>query len=424
MRGGLGPPPYGRELLEFGCGVKAYPPARTEGYWRVRWEEAGRRRDTTARSRAEAIIKATELVERLGRGTPTDLARATGAELVAHYLDPARQPPRVEQWSERHRDEQARYCHLYVEPLVGPIPCRKLTRLDFQRIIDQAPTPSVASHLKRCITSLVSAGLDEGHLLARQDVLRGVRWHRDDNTPRESGGPAITDAEIPRTDDVHNLARAAAEHTGVCWRELEILLVAYTGLRWGEHVALTADRIDTDGRRVTVDRQIVETRSKLKLTLPKGRRRRITMYPAVTAAGVDLAAMVERRLAELPADGLLFPAPRGGWARRSNYGRNTWDPAAIAAAWPRSEHGRWAWTFHSLRHVFATWALNQPGLRIEDVSRLLGHSSIRVTQDVYVHIADNLYQRFYNATEERPVAQQGIETGPSRVVSPAGRLGP
>ena len=44
-------------------------------------------------------------------------------------------------------------------------------------------------------------------------------------------------------------------------------------------------------------------------------------------------------------------------------------------------------------------ALNQPGLRIEDVSRLLGHSSVRVTQDIYIHIHNDLYTRFYTATE-------------------------
>jgi site-specific recombinase XerD len=49
--------------------------------------------------------------------------------------------------------------------------------------------------------------------------------------------------------------------------------------------------------------------------------------------------------------------------------------------------------------VFATWALVQPGLRLEDVSRLLGHSGTRVTQDVYVHVHDDVYQRFYEATE-------------------------
>ena len=122
------------------------------------------------------------------------------------------------------------------------------------------------------------------------------------------------------------------------------------------------------------------------------------MYPAVTPGGVDLTTMIDRRLAELEEDGIVFPAPRGGWARRSNYGRNTWDPAATTIDWPRSDDGRWHWTFHSLRHVFATWALNQPGLRIEDVSRLLGHSSTRVTQDIYIHVHDDLYQRFYSAT--------------------------
>ena len=91
--------------------------------------------------------------------------------------------------------------------------------------------------------------------------------------------------------------------------------------------------------------------------------------------------MLEWRLAELPEDGLVFPAPRGGWARRSNYGRSTWDPAAVSVDWPRGDDGHWLWTFHSLRHVFATWALDQPGLRVEDVSRLLGHSSTRVTQE-------------------------------------------
>jgi integrase len=82
------------------------------------------------------------------------------------------------------------------------------------------------------------------------------------------------------------------------------------------------------------------------------------------------------------AGGLVFPSPTGKWPRRSNYRRNTFNLAAEAAGWPRRPDGRRAWTFHSLRHVFATWALSRPGARIEDVSRLLGHSTVRVTQDL------------------------------------------
>lgn len=386
-----------REVLEFDHGVAAYPPGESGGYWRIRWEESRRRRDTTAKSRSAAIAKATEIVERLARSTPTELGRARGTDLVAHYLDPQRRPPRVHQWSEKHRDDQTRYCELYVRPVIGNVPCRDLSRTDFQTIIDQARTASVAQHLRRCLTGLVGAGLEEGYLLVRQDLLRGVRWHGELVAPAEPADHAVTQEEIPTTQAVHALAAATAERTGIWWRELQILLVAYSGVRWGEHAALRAEQVDLDRRRVRVDRQVIETRNALKETLPKGRRRRTTMFPACTPAGVDLEAMVKRRLHEMGAGDLLFPAPRGGWARRSNYGRFTWDPAAEEVGWPRGGRS-WLWTFHSLRHVFATWALHEAGIPVEDLSRLMGHSSTRVTQDVYIHVRGDMFDRFFEAT--------------------------
>src|SRR5438445_7462317 len=88
-----------REVLEFECGVSAYAPASAAGYWRLRWVEAGRRRDTTAKSRTEAMAKAGELVERLSSGTPTSLGSSRGSVLVARYLDPGRRPARGRAWS-------------------------------------------------------------------------------------------------------------------------------------------------------------------------------------------------------------------------------------------------------------------------------------------------------------------------------------
>ena len=119
---------------------------------------------------------------------------------------------------------------------------------------------------------------------------------------------------------VHELAAAAAGLTGVWWRELQILLVAYSGIRWGEHIALTWEQVDPDRRRIRLDRQVVEARNRLLPTLPKGRRRRITMFPVTTPGGVALAELVQRRLDELEFEfgELMFPAARGGWMRRSN----------------------------------------------------------------------------------------------------------
>ena len=205
----------------------------------MRWREDGRRRETTAGSRDAAVAKAAELVDRLGLGAPTDLGRAPGSALVAHYLDATRRPARGRPWSERHREEQESYCRRFVTPVLGSVECGRLTRADFQRILDRASTRSVADHLRRCLTALVAAGLEEGFLLARQDVLRGVHW-RDEagEDPALEHGRLVEEADIPTAAAVHAVAVAAATRSQLWWRELEVLLVAYSGLRWGEHAAI------------------------------------------------------------------------------------------------------------------------------------------------------------------------------------------
>jgi site-specific recombinase XerD len=54
-------------------------------------------------------------------------------------------------------------------------------------------------------------------------------------------------------------------------------------------------------------------------------------------------------------------------------------------------------TPHTLRRTFGSHLLNR-GLRLEDVSKLLGHSNIRVTQECYAELLDKtVEERFYAA---------------------------
>jgi hypothetical protein len=212
-----------REVLELECGVSAYEPASRSGYWRLRWLEAGRRRDTTATSRAEAVAKAGELVERLSAGTPTSLGSARGSALVARYLDPGRRPARGRAWSERHRKEQESYCRRFVVPVIGEVPVRRLARAHMQAIVERAATKSVGEHLYRCVSAMVGCGLEEGLLLVRQDVLRGVHWRApdvaevdlDDEDAWERSARAVEEADIPTATGVHQLATAADAQRGV-----------------------------------------------------------------------------------------------------------------------------------------------------------------------------------------------------------------
>jgi hypothetical protein len=81
------------------------------------------------------------------------------------------------------------------------------------------------------------------------------------------------------------LALVPEDHHELWWRELQLLLVAYSGLRWGEHTGLVGSQFDVDRRRISVSRQIIDARSGLIPSLPKGRQQRVTMFPEVTPAG-------------------------------------------------------------------------------------------------------------------------------------------
>ena len=96
---------------------------------------------------------------RPGAGPPTGPG-PPGTALVRHYLDPTRRPLRGRALSVRHREEQEAYCRRSVAPVIAEVELRQLSRSHFARVLG-ALTPSVASQLRRCLTAMVAAGLEE-----------------------------------------------------------------------------------------------------------------------------------------------------------------------------------------------------------------------------------------------------------------------
>jgi integrase len=82
----------------------------------------------------------------------------------------------------------------------------------------------------------------------------------------------------------------------------------------------------------------------------------------------------------------------------SNFRRDVLKRAYAAAGW-RDADGKGAWVWHSLRHVFCTTALFTWKLEPTDVARMAGHSSYRVTLDMYVGSTAGVLDRARAATE-------------------------
>lgn len=133
------------------------------------------------------------------------------------------------------------------------------------------------------------------------------------------------------------------------------------------------------------------TRTVLKVALAKGRRRRIATNPAITpAASTSPPSSTNGSLNSTGPTTSSSPHPKAAGPEGRTTGATPGTPPGprhrLCPAPTAANAG--TGTFHSLRNVFATWALIQPGLRLEHVSRLLGRPP---PQDIYIHV-DFRYQ--------------------------------
>jgi len=294
---------------------------------------------------------------------------------------------------------------------VGDLACQDITTGHMQQVVNAAPTPGEGARAWGMISALVGAGITGGYLTSPR--LKEVHWQAGDRPlppPQVSvAGESqlfVDPAEIPAGADVARLGHALGTERRGGLDELMANTAAYSGLRWGEPAALTADQVDPAGRVITVDRKVAEIAGHLYLEAPKNRKRRQAIYPRATPAGYPLAANLAARTARARAEqhagtnplGLIFPSPQHKYWRSSNFNRNVLNRAYHTARW-RDTHSNGHWTWHSLRHVFCTTALFTWKLDATDVSRMAGHANSRITLDMYIGSTAGVLDRARIATQ-------------------------
>jgi integrase len=177
-------------------------------------------------------------------------------------------------------------------------------------------------------------------------------------------------------DELESIAAAVEPRYGAL-----VLLLGYSGLRFGEAATLRVKDLDLLRRRVSVTKALREVRGEAMEGPPK------------TRSAVRSVAIPERVSAELAShvdafaagpDGRSFTSPEGGPLRNGNFRRRVWIPA-VAAAGVEPPAPR----VHDLRHTAASLAI-QGGAHPKAVQELLGHASIGVTFDVYGHLFPSL----------------------------------
>ena len=342
--------------------TRTYPNGKTKTSYVVRWRDAvNRQRSHSFARQADAVVHDHQINQQRQLRTLSDsgLGRTTVGEFAEQWLG----------WQVHLTPKTlAGYRSLLDTQVLPHWRTVRLDRITYASVSDwvselclkpgrgsELLSPSRVRQAYHLLTGMLDGAVAALYLPA--NPARGVAV------------PVLEDRRDRRVlthDKVFELAEASGPH------RLMVLLMAYTGMRWGEVAGLRVGDIHVDrrvrppqldlGGRITfhVAQAVADVNGTLVVGTLKSHQRRAVDVPAVLEG--ELLARVDSR----PADALVFPSRSGGPLRVGNFRRDWFDKAAAAVGLP-------GLTPHELRHTAATLAI-ESGASVKEIQQMLGHS--------------------------------------------------
>ncbi len=256
----------------------------------------------------------------------------------------------------------------HVLPAFGHKRLDEVTRVDIKDLIFAKQAAGLSANTIRLIRAplsrLLTHAMDDG-LIAANPCSRVGHYIKSNGREKEPEPFTPEEGEV--------FLAAVRKH----FPQHYALFLCYlrTGMRPSEALALQWEDIDLRGRFIEVRRNISAGHV---LTTKTGKGRRVDMSRQLAEAleahrTTQKKAILKWRWAEMPA--WVFTSEAGGLIELHNLRQRVFYRALDKAGLRRRG-------LHSLRHTYATLRIGA-GHSIEDVSKQLGHASIKMTVDVY-----------------------------------------
>ena len=361
---------------------------RVDGTWYLRAElprSAGgkrqQRRETIRGTKAEAQKHLRQMLTDLERGV-LGSARATVSQLCEQWLSSKRHG--IETRTLERYEAQIR---LHIVPALGSIRLDSVQPAHVRKALDGWITFPSRNKAKPGEQPRPLSPVSVGHILATTRMI----FRQAVNDGLLVRNPAIN-VEMPRrhhremkTLDAAGIAQLirAAEGTDL---QAPIALMAATGLRRGEALGLRWSDVDLEAGRLEVRRSIETVDGEQRYKAPKTTRSARTVSLAAFAVNVlrrHRAAQASTRLMlgiGRESDGPVFSTVDG----------KPLDPKAFSKRFARlSQKAKIGIRLHDLRHTYGTLAL-AAGIDLKTLSSSMGHSTITLTANTYLHASDSL----------------------------------
>jgi integrase len=339
---------------------------RPDGRWEARasfgYDLAGRRIRKSVYGATKSEV-AQKLARLMAAGPPSRGPRSPlASEFLQTYLDHVRQQHSVATWNLRNTAIKK-----HIVPTLGPLRLSVITPQHVAALLQSLHQRGVGKRMVQVVHATLRASLSYAQRLELVEKNACATIPK----PRANAQPQ----RILSIEEAQRLLSTALAQD----RDYALYCLALTtGMRQGEILALHWDRVDLGGRRIRVEQTLTEDLDgDLKATPPKTSSSRRTIdLPNVTVEALQTLRAQQQQSGYTGA--WVFPDHNGGPRRKSNLIRRSLKPLLRAA-------GLCDVTFHSLRHVANSVLLAQ-GESVKVAAERLGHSTTRMTLDVYSHV--------------------------------------
>ncbi len=280
----------------------------------------------------------------------------------------------------------------HILPVFKSVPVNEINRMMVKKFllkkINSGLAPSTVTHFKNAIGGILNLAVDDeviptnpAHKLGKVIKSRDLQLKSDPLT----------------RDELSLLLETFRTHFPQHYPL--VLTLARTGMRLGEALALQWSDIDFNSRFITIQRGI----SWGKVETPKnGKTRRVDMSKQLTETLFKLKR--NRKIEPIDGDNdWIFTSATGSPIDASSFRSRVYNPALQKAGLRKIR-------IHDLRHTYAS-LLIQAGESLAYIRDQLGHHSIKVTVDIYGHLAPEGNKEAVDGLDD------GIFNAPKRTLS-------
>ncbi|MDA2567071.1 site-specific integrase [Bacillus cereus] len=362
--------------------------------YRIRYKEMGKYKETSKsgfKTKKEAQLAAAKIEEKLVNGSNIQDGKITFNEYLYEWLNVFKKgnvAPRTYMVYEKN-------IRLHILPVFGELKLKDLTRIKYQKFINNL----LEKYSKKTVETInvtmhhaLDTAINELGILEKNPTTK-IKLR----TTRVSS--KNDDIKCYDIDELHQFLTYILNEKGSLKYYSLFMFLSRTGLRIGECLALQWEDIDFEEQKLLIKKTLITTKRNEKILFgpPKNRSSKRT---------ISLDSSTISHLRKMKVEQNKQVLKNGKYYKDYNFVFTHEDnscmlhPSTLKFLLKACKTGNFKYiTLHGFRHTHAVHLL-QSGANIKYVSERLGHSSIDMTANVYLHITKSMEETAVNQYDQ------------------------